>query len=603
MPELIAEARANLGRSWRRALLYGVLVGLLASLVLWPFFTWLSLRMLSLGGSPVATNFDIAGAVASLPGLLAVAAWSLGTAVIALLGLGGHVILSCDGEHGTPRRPLAAFRASLAAAPRLLRPALGWVALYVLVLLPVLATAWDILRAAALGSSENVYLQAVPAGPWGAFGFHAALVLAVLVCYWLFVRWTFLLHVMLIEGTGLGAAMKKSAALVSGHRGLVVRSVLGVHGAIVLAFALEALLFRLLVWLGFDVLAGSSEALVVTFAAVLLIVSTVVATVTAVLAVSAASSMATVLYGRLGGEIPVAPEAGEALAVRLPTTTRGILLGVGVLFLAALLLAWPQLEEAFGFELADAAITAHRGSSAAAPENTMAAFELAMDEGAEYSELDVLEAKDGAIVVIHDANLRRLAGRDANVFDLTGAELQQVDVGRWFGPAFEGQTIPLLRDVMQRVKGKMKLNIEIKTHGRDRDTPESVVDLIHELDFVDHCVVTSLDMGMLRRVRAKDPSIRIGAIVTASIGNVHALDVDFYSVERAFATVSFIRRSHARGRDVHVWTANEESTIRRMIDRGVDSLITDHPARARQMRDARGPDDVLRSSLLRLFDR
>ncbi len=603
MPDLMPAARANLGRSWRRAMVYGIAFTLLAALILSPFFTWLSLTMLSLGGSPVATNFDIAGAVASIPGLLAVLAWSLGTAVVGLLGLGGHVVLAADAVHGIPRRPLSAFRASLAAAPRLLRPSLWKVALYVMVLLPVLATAYDILRAAALGSSENVYLQAVPAGPWGAAGFYAALVLAIVVCYWLFVRWTFLLHAMLIEGLGLGASMKRSAQLVASNRPLVIRSVLGIHGAILLAFVVEALLFRALVWLGFDVLAGASEAATVAFAAILLILTTVVAAVTGVLAVSAASSMVTTLYRRLGGEIPEAPDAGAAMRLPLPRTTRSILLTLGVLFLGALLLAWPSLEEAFGFELAPVGVTAHRGSSAAAPENTLAAIDLALKEGADYCEIDVLEAKDGALVVIHDTNLRRLGGTDQNVFDLTGEELQAIDVGRWFGPNFAGQTIPLLRDVMKRVKGKMKLNIEIKIHGRDRDTPETVVDLIHELDFKDECVVTSLDMGMLRRVRAKDPTIKIGAIVTASIGNVHALDVDFYSVERAQATVSFIRRSHARGREVHVWTTNEASTIQRMIDRGADNLITDHPARAVGMREARGADDALRSALMRLFDR
>ena len=226
-----------------------------------------------------------------------------------------------------------------------------------------------------------------------------------------------------------------------------------------------------------------------------------------------------------------------------------------------------------------------------------------MEEKSDYCEIDVLEAKDGAVVLIHDINLRRLAGVNQNVFDLTGDELTKLDVGRWFDPKFEGELMPLLEDVILHVKGKMKLNIEIKVHGRERDIPETVVDLIHKHDFIDECVVTSLDMGILRRVRAKDPKIKIGAIVTASIGNVHALDVDFYSVERAQATVSFIRRSHARGREVHVWTTNAEDTIQRMIDRGADNLITDYPARAVNMRDSRGPDDELRSALMKLFDR
>ena len=603
MPDMIAEARANLRRSWRRAMIYGVAFTIISAVVLAPFFTWLALQVLSFGGAPVATNVDIAGVVASIPGILALLAFSLGTAVILVMGIGGHVVLACDAEHGTPRAPVSAFRASASAAPRLLRPALGLVGIYVLVLVPALVTAYDILRAAALGSSENVFLQVVPASPLGAAGFYALLGLVILLCYWLLIRWTFVLHALLIEDRGLGESMTRSAALVATNRPLVIKSVLGVHGAIILVFALEALLFRGLVWLCFDVIAQGSEAMTIVFAALLVVLTTVVATATAVLATSAAASMATVLWAKLGGEVPAPAHGGERLRLPLPKTSRGILLASGVLLLVGLLFAWPQLEQAFTFQFSPIKVTAHRGSSAAAPENTWAAIKLAMEEKSDYCEIDVLEAKDGAVVLIHDINLRRLAGVNQNVFDLTGDELTKLDVGRWFDPKFEGELMPLLEDVILHVKGKMKLNIEIKVHGRERDIPETVVDLIHKHDFIDECVVTSLDMGILRRVRAKDPKIKIGAIVTASIGNVHALDVDFYSVERAQATVSFIRRSHARGREVHVWTTNAEDTIQRMIDRGADNLITDYPARAVNMRDSRGPDDELRSALMKLFDR
>ena len=603
MLDVLVAARANLARSWRRSLAYGVLCALLAALVLTPFFQWLSLQALALGGAPVATNVDIATVLASLPGVLALLAWSLGTAVMVLLGLGGQVILAADAEHGAPRAPRSAFLASVAVAPRLLRPALGWVVVYALALVPVLLTAFDILRAAALGSTENVFLQVVPDSPLGALGVYGLLAAAVVFSYVILLRWTFLLHALLLEDRGLGAAMQRSAQLVAPNRMRVLRVVGALHLAVVLLLALEAWVFRALAWLAFDVIARDSPALGVILAALLLVGAGVAGLVTTALVGAAGSSLITALFVRLGGTVPLAAKPGEALRARLPKTGRGLLVLLGVLLVGALLLVWPQLERSLSMTSDPVQVTAHRGSSAGAPENTLAAFRLAMEEGADFSELDVLEAKDGAVVVIHDTNLKRLAGLDANVFDLTGAELQQIDVGRWKAPAFAGETIPLLRDVMELVKGRMKLNIEIKVHGRERDLPETLVDLIQEMDFAPHCVITSLDVGMLRRVRAKDPTLRIGAIVTAAIGNVHALDVDFYSVERALATVTFIRASHAKGREVHVWTTNTERTIRRMIDRGADSLITDHPTRAVALRDARGADDELRANLLRLFER
>jgi glycerophosphoryl diester phosphodiesterase len=595
--------RLNFARSWRRSVLYGVSYSILSGMLLAPFFAWLQLRALALGGSTVATNVDIAGVVTSLPGLLALFAWSLGSAVILLLGVGGQVVLSADAVHSAPRSARSAFRASLAASPRLMRPALLLVGLYSLVLVPLLALAIDTLRAAAVGSDENLILQVMPESRVGASFFVVGLALVALLCYWLLVRWTFVLHALLIEGRGLRASMQRSSQLVASARSLVLRHVLGLHAAVLGALALEAGLLRLLTWTCLDWLSAPSSGAFVAMAAFLLVVSAVASVVSTALVGATFSSLSTALFRQLGGEVAPRVELDSSSRALLPRSSRSALLLLGGALFVGVLLIYPQLSETLTKSYAEVAVTAHRGSSAEAPENTMAAMRLAIEQGADFSELDVLQARDGAIVVIHDTNLRRLAGRDGEVRALTGAELGAIDVGAWKGERFEGETIPLLRDVIELVRGKMKLNIELKEHGHERDFPASVVALIHELDFAHECVITSLSMPMLREVRAADRDLRIGAIVTASIGDVHSLDVDFYSVERAGATTHFVRRAHSLGRDVHVWTANTESTMQMMIDRGVDSLITDHPARAVAVRAARDAEDELRATLVRLFDR
>ena len=249
------------------------------------------------------------------------------------------------------------------------------------------------------------------------------------------------------------------------------------------------------------------------------------------------------------------------------------------------------------------AVTAHRGNSSVAPENTLAALRAAIKEGADYAEIDILEAKDGVLGVIHDTNLRRLAGLNRNVYDMTGAELQAVDVGSHFDPQFSSETIPTLEQAIELAGDVLKLNIELKVHGREKRLAESTVELIHRMDFRDRCVITSLDAASLAAVRRLDPKLPIGVILTAAVGNVHAMDVDFYSVNSLVATNDFIRAAHDRDRQVHVWTMNEPDKIRRILDRFPDNIISDYPGRVREILDARTPEDVTAAAVRRLFAR
>ena len=246
-------------------------------------------------------------------------------------------------------------------------------------------------------------------------------------------------------------------------------------------------------------------------------------------------------------------------------------------------------------------VTAHRGSSAESPENTLAALRQAIEDGADYAEVDFLQAKDGTIVMLHDENLQRVAGVDRYVYDLTGDELRALDVGKWFDPRFEGEKIATLEEAITHVKGKIRLNIELKVHGREKGFAEAAVQTIRDLDFGDECVITSLDQAILTRVRQLDPDLRIGMIITAKVGRASDLDVDFYSVEANVATVRFVRSAHKDGREVHVWTLNEEKAMRDAIDRGADNLITDYPRRARVILDERTATDDLGAAVSRLF--
>jgi glycerophosphoryl diester phosphodiesterase len=262
----------------------------------------------------------------------------------------------------------------------------------------------------------------------------------------------------------------------------------------------------------------------------------------------------------------------------------------------------PRVRAEIGRATHRTKIAAHRGGALDAPENTMAALRNAIEARADSIEIDVQQAKDGTLVVVHDATLKRLAGVDANVGDLTAAQLAELDVGSHFSPAFKGEKIPTLEQYLDAARDRIGLTIEIKTNGRETDAfvPDFVA-LIERKDWVDRCVVFSLEARFLARIRQLGSRLRIGVIITAKVGSGSDLDVDFYAVQPLIATNDFIRAAHAQGREVYVWTVDDPGDMTKLANRAADVIITDRPKVAREVLDARTTADGLRAAVRRVF--
>jgi glycerophosphoryl diester phosphodiesterase len=237
----------------------------------------------------------------------------------------------------------------------------------------------------------------------------------------------------------------------------------------------------------------------------------------------------------------------------------------------------------------DVLVTAHRGASLRAPENSMAAFREAYEAGTDFVELDVQRTRDGAIVVIHDGDLLRMAGDARKVKDLSLAEIQALDIGTKKGARYAGERVPTLAEVIDFARGKFRINIELKYNVPDATLVPAVVALLRESDFLDQVVITSLDHAALRQVEQIQPSLDTGLIVTAAVGNVLKTDTDFVSLNSAKARTTLVTQAKAAGKQVHVWTVNKPEVMLRMIERDVDNIITDDPATlVRVMRDRSG---------------
>ncbi len=224
-------------------------------------------------------------------------------------------------------------------------------------------------------------------------------------------------------------------------------------------------------------------------------------------------------------------------------------------------------------------VTAHRGASGLAPENTMSAMLKAIEIGSDYAELDVQETKDGVLILLHDSSLRRTARLDSNIWETDYADLNGIDVGAWFDSTFTGEPIPTLEDVIDAVYGKMKLNIELKMNGHEQQLVERVVSLVEKKNFISNCIITSFDFEAINRVKKLNPKIKAGYIFSNMPADVDVFTapVNLLSVKYTLIDEEFVKKAHANKKKVHVYTVNQPEEMKRLIKLGVDSIITDRP--------------------------
>jgi glycerophosphoryl diester phosphodiesterase len=231
-------------------------------------------------------------------------------------------------------------------------------------------------------------------------------------------------------------------------------------------------------------------------------------------------------------------------------------------------------------------ITGHRGSKLKAPENTLSALRQAIAEGADYAEIDVQTTADGTVVLLHDADLMRVASVNRRLRDINYSDLKDIDVGTWFMPEFSGERIPTLQEAIDLARGHIKLNIELKFNWPDPTLSRKVGDIIQQNGFISECVVSSLNFQALTEIKQALPTLKTGLIVLQAVGNLSRMEVDFLSINASRVTPRLVRDVHRRGDKVHVWTVNDLNNVISMIEMGVDNIITDYPQKLRRFLEA-----------------
>lgn len=224
-------------------------------------------------------------------------------------------------------------------------------------------------------------------------------------------------------------------------------------------------------------------------------------------------------------------------------------------------------------------VIAHRGASGSVLENTIQAFEKAVEAGSDWIELDVRLLKDGTLAVFHDASLMRLAGRPDRIESMTGKHLPDVSIGR-------GMKIPTLEEVFKRFAGRIPLIVEAKTRyrGRGRRLPERLLEVIHRHDVADRVLVSSFHVPLLAELRDRSPEIRLGLLVhreSPALITRMGMELAVHSIHahRSAVKRAWVSRVQARGLKVYVYTVNKEKEMRHFKELGVDGLFTNFPER------------------------
>ncbi|MCL6457692.1 MAG: glycerophosphodiester phosphodiesterase [Gorillibacterium sp.] len=235
-------------------------------------------------------------------------------------------------------------------------------------------------------------------------------------------------------------------------------------------------------------------------------------------------------------------------------------------------------------------IYAHRGASGDAPENTMAAFRLAVQQGADGIELDIQMSRDGQLVVIHDESLDRTTNGKGLVTHYTSAELQRLDASHRF-EQYRGESLPLLQEVLAYLAPtSLELNIELKNglilyEGME----EKAIRLVKEYAMENRVVFSSFNHYSLVKLASLAPEIERGILYGEGLyepwnyaGSIQALALHahYYSVYP-----EIVAGAHAAGSKIRPWTVNEDADLRRMIALGVDAVITNYPARMKAIQE------------------
>ena len=582
----------------RPLIAYHLFFTLLASALLLPAITWVIRGLLAQLNRTVVTNDELIALLFSPLGLVGMLVGLGFSFLIIYWQQAGMLQVATRPRDNHYRLALEALWLSTRRLPALAGLVILQVGTHLLLLAPFMAgLAW--LYDFWLSGIDPYYLQRVrPPSLWYFMGCALPLILVwVWAASWLYLRWLLALPLVALENCSPWRALKRSVGLTRGWR----RSI----GAAVLLLLVIIICLPLLVTLLFDRLftpllwwLPEHNAVLIPAMLTYLVGYVLITLAITFLGIAANALLSACLYMQLAHrEDRPAPPPEEAHAGKWAWAVE-----LSVLIFAGLQ-AWWILNS---FEIRDnIAVIAHRGSSMVAPENTLAALNQSLIDGADYIEIDVRLSKDQQVMLYHDRSMARLTGSQDDFGELTREQLSQYDVGSWFGDAFQGEAIPGLDQALERVRGKAGLMIDIKPlPGQEQELANAVIATLNaESDIRYRCWATQqnafngytacgfpnalLDMRMatmspllLEHINTQAPELRVTLLAQLILpGTLNRRGFDALGLRHNRITEGEVRLARLYGYEIHAWTVNDRARMSTLIDLGVDAIITDYPDR------------------------
>ena len=233
-------------------------------------------------------------------------------------------------------------------------------------------------------------------------------------------------------------------------------------------------------------------------------------------------------------------------------------------------------------------VLAHRGANKVAPQNTLPAFQKAIDFNADGLETDVHLCMDGHIVICHNYTIDETSNGTGRIDEMTLSQLKGFDFGSYFGDEFKGVSLPTLPELLDLTKSMKLINIEIKPPQKDCDLVKKVVEAIHEYGIVENSIVSCFDPECIRLVKEFDKNVKTGLLYEDNeLGNeimtfgvakfCKQLNADAAHPHRKLITHKEVIELHNLGIAVNPWTVNKEDEIIKFVNWGCDALISDVP--------------------------
>ncbi|OHE85704.1 MAG: hypothetical protein A2579_08085 [Lysobacterales bacterium RIFOXYD1_FULL_69_11] len=576
---LVHDMRRDLRRHLRPMLAWYLLFTAFATVAAAPLTTWSLAALLHWIERPLAGEFDgLLGTVLALAWLMVAGALSWWVVMLQQAGM-----LLVSASHGCRYRTAAmALLGVLRRAAPLAALAAAQVLAHALVALPWLAVG-GVLYTGLLGGYDPYYVVAARPPELREFlaGFLPVLAVGLVLHATLYFRWLLATPALVLEGLSPTAALARSRVLTRGRH---LRIALLVASVALCVAALPLLVTELYARAATPLLEGLPAHRLLASAGMAGYLTFYAATVLGALFLGTTVNALLVraLFHRLGGaRCARTADAVPAHPARFVWGAEAALLAVA-LVQATVAVSRMDLRR-------DVTITAHRGASMVAPENTLAAFQAAIDAGADAIEFDVRLSSDGAVVVFHDSDLRRVSGDPRRVADTPLPALREVDVGTWFDPAFADQRITTLAEALAFIDRRALALVELKPDAHNAGALlDATLREVERGGYQDVVTLASLSPHLVRAARATAPAAQLALFANAALpGTARRTDFDMLGLNHLQLDTASVAQARRRGYRLQAWTVNDPARMARYMDLGVDDISTDLPGEAVRVRAER----------------